>query len=169
MKNLFTIILLLGCLYTAAAQKRVHQELHKSIHDDGVTLRIDIHGTSGDKAVSYNKSFDVKGWSKTDKDALVKRITDSLGVADAPKPPAPPTPPTPISSSTTGNHDDYHSSINDNGKTLHLSFSGSKQGKAFNYDRTWNVQGMSSQKKNALIKHITDSLGISEHVNPGTK
>lgn len=53
----------------------------KTVKDDGKTLRIVVNSTKGGKEVSYDKTFPVKGMSKQQKEVMVKKITDSLGVS----------------------------------------------------------------------------------------
>lgn len=89
------IILLSAFSLSAAAQTKSHTEtshsdIKKSIKDDGKTLSININGFKNEQQFHYNQKFKVEGMSKSQKDALVKRITDSLGVPQPP--PAPSTP-----------------------------------------------------------------------------
>lgn len=52
----------------------------KSVHDNDTTLTIRIRYVSDKKKVNYENTFDVEGWSKDQKNALVRRISNSLGV-----------------------------------------------------------------------------------------
>ncbi|WP_158826239.1 hypothetical protein [Mucilaginibacter lacusdianchii] len=164
MKNFITIILLSGLVYTTQAQQKVHQNLHKSVHDNGTTMQVNISGTTGKKSVYYNQSYNIKGWTQSQKDALLKRIADSLQIQDPPPPPQPPVPPTRPGVNAEAKNAHINSSINDDGAVMSLDFSGTSKNKTFSYSRTFNVKGMSKQQKAALIKHVTDSLGISEQV-----
>lgn len=90
-----TLILLLSAFsLSVTAQTKTHTDIKKSIHDDGKKLTISINGTQNGKQVYYDKTFNVASLSKLQKDALVKGITDSLGVPQQPAPPVPPAPPT---------------------------------------------------------------------------
>ena len=57
--------------------------------------------------------------------------------------------------------DDTKQSVSDNGKTLHIMIKSSKAGKDVKYDHTFLVSGMSQQQKDALLKRVNDSLGIT--------
>lgn len=163
MKKVLILLALCGWAHAASAQNRVHQDMHKSIHDDGSTLRIDIHGTVGTKEVAYHNAFNVKGWRQADKDAMIKRITDSLGVSDTPPPPAPPVPlKSNTNSSSKTSRSASHINMDDDGNSMRLEISGiNSNGKSVSYSRTPIAKDMSRAQKDALIKHITDSLGIS--------
>lgn len=52
----------------------------KSVRDDDKTLTIRIRYMSDNKNLNYENSFDVEGWSKAQKNALVRRVSDSLGI-----------------------------------------------------------------------------------------
>ncbi|MGI4750341.1 MAG: hypothetical protein ACRYFB_06885 [Janthinobacterium lividum] len=55
---------------------------------------------------------------------------------------------------------DVKQTVKDDGKTLHLTISSSKAGKSQYYDHTFQVVGMNKKQKDAIVKSITDSLGI---------
>ncbi len=61
---------------------------------------------------------------------------------------------------STSQTDSTRQFVKDNGKTLHISINSNKAGKKINYDRTFAVEGMNQQQRNALVKRITDSLGV---------
>lgn len=89
MKTL-AILLLSAFSLAASAQSKTSSyktnDTKQSVSDDGKTLHIMIKSNKDGKAVKYDRSFDVKGMSKLQKDALVKRVNDSLGI----NPPLPP-------------------------------------------------------------------------------
>jgi len=171
--KLLTTMLLSGCCLIASAQKRTHNNLSQHIHDDGKTMSIAIKGDSEGHTIDYNRTFSVSSMSKTEKDALTKHITDSLGIGSIQHPTkhqppvGPPPTPTPVSNR---NHDTQHvnSDIDDDGKTLHVKLSGTQNNRPFSYDHTFKVQGMTAKEKNALVKHITDSLGVTKNVQLST-
>lgn len=104
------LLLLLLCVsFGASAQQ---QRVNKSVNDDGKTLDVHYEINRNGKHVRYDRTFKVNGLSAAEKDRLVSRIEDSLGVnltpptpptqPTSPTPPAPavaPTPPTPLSPS----------------------------------------------------------------------
>jgi phenylpyruvate tautomerase PptA (4-oxalocrotonate tautomerase family) len=156
MKSVIEILILSTSVYMANAQTTVSQNLKKSVSDDGKTLQVFVKGYYNQNPVYYNKRYNVAGWSQTQKDALVKRITDSLGIASSPT--APKLPATPASGSRTH----VESEINDENGLLHIQLRGTDPNNIFNYDRSFDVKGMSRQQKNAIIKHVADSLGIGQ-------
>ncbi len=98
MKTL-TILLLSTFSLCAAAQSRKttsKSETKVIVKDnDGKNLYLSIHSNKGGKAVNYEHTFNVQGINQQQKDALVKKIADSLGVSQPPPPPAAPAPPAP--------------------------------------------------------------------------
>ncbi|MBO9613984.1 MAG: hypothetical protein J7619_14870 [Dyadobacter sp.] len=75
MKKILTI-LLAGVSTLAIAQKRAY--LSRSIDDDGKKLSIKVSGTLDGKDVDINKSFDVEGMSKEDREALRDKVLSSI-------------------------------------------------------------------------------------------
>ncbi|MDT3401661.1 hypothetical protein [Mucilaginibacter terrae] len=182
MKTLITILFSTVCL-TAMAQKSSKESLSESVHDDGKTMSVKISGDVNGRSVNYSNKFNVKGMSTAEKDALTKRITDSLGIKSShqPTPTTPPTPPAtnrtvyafsapdaPDAPKTRGTkiyeHRDIKSSINDDGESMYIKFKGTLNDKPVKFERILDVKGKSAKEKNDMIKSITDSLGISEKV-----
>lgn len=52
----------------------------KSVRDDNKTLTIRIRYASDRKNVNYENSFNVEGWSKEQKNELVRQVSGSLGI-----------------------------------------------------------------------------------------
>lgn len=52
----------------------------KSVRDDDKTLTIRIRYISDSRNLNYENSFNVEGWSKAEKNALVRRVSGSLGI-----------------------------------------------------------------------------------------
>jgi len=124
---LFSVAFFL-CLSVAAQQKK-NVSLSQSINDDGKTLSIKIKGTADGNPVDFDKSYDISGMSKAQKDALKEHVYDSLGLQApiAPRPPiaprapltliAPaepssidaPTPPTPPIISSKNQYSEFYS------------------------------------------------------------
>ncbi|RYE27132.1 MAG: hypothetical protein EOP42_19690, partial [Sphingobacteriaceae bacterium] len=63
---------------------------------------------------------------------------------------------------TTSTNTNTTQTVKDDGKTLYISISSSKNGKEIKYDRTFAVAGMSAAQRTELVKKITDSLGVSQ-------
>ncbi|HMC86636.1 MAG TPA: hypothetical protein VKI61_14010, partial [Chitinophagaceae bacterium] len=63
-------------------------------------------------------------------------------------------------------HTSLNSAISDDGKRLSVKIKGTFDGKAVDYDKTFDVTGMNNDQKESLKKNIYDSLGIKEPVPP---
>ncbi|MGI4729093.1 MAG: hypothetical protein ACRYFL_01785 [Janthinobacterium lividum] len=89
MKTL-AILLLSTISWCASAQtKTTYADTKQSVKDDGKTLHLTISSNQKGKKLYYDHTFQVIGLSKKQKDALVKNVTDSLGIVPPPAPPAP--------------------------------------------------------------------------------
>ena len=90
MKSLIFVIAGFVSLSLSAQQKNV--SINHNISDDGKKLSITIKGTVDGKPIDYNRTFDVTGMSKDDRNALKERVYDSLGLPTpvAPRPPVAP-------------------------------------------------------------------------------
>ncbi len=163
MKKLMILLLPVFSLCASAQTKTAASKYNttQTVKDDGKTLQITINSSKDGKEIKYDRTFAVAGMSTSQRNALVKRITDSLGVS---QPPAPPTPHviTTASTSTKTNtvKTNIKQSVKDDGKTLHLIIDSNQAGKEVNYDHTYTVAGMSKQQKEALVKWVTDSLHV---------
>jgi phenylpyruvate tautomerase PptA (4-oxalocrotonate tautomerase family) len=157
MKIIATIVLS-ACSLMALAQHKTQQSLHQDIDDDGKTLTINISGTTGGKAIQYYKQFNVAGMSKQVKEAMINRITDSLGVNRHNNPNVPPTVPAPVGARSVTSS--VHSSVHEHNDTMVVTITGTRNNAPLNYNRNFNVKGLSKQQKNAMVRHVTDSLGI---------
>ena len=153
MKILATL-LLSACSLMALAQHKTKQSLHQDIDDDGKTLTINISGTTDGKPVQYYKQFNVAGMSKPVKEAMINRITDSLGVNRHNNQPVPP----PVGARSVTST--VHSSVHEHNDTMVVTITGTRNKGPFNYNRNFNVKGLSKQQKDAIVRHVTDSLGI---------
>ena len=93
MKNL-AILLLSTFSLCASAQTRTKTSTYKtddtkqSVSDDGKTMHIMIKSSRAGKDVKYDHTFLVSGMSQNQKDALLKRVNDFLGISPPPPPPA---------------------------------------------------------------------------------
>jgi len=90
MKNVFLLLLTTFSLSAFAQTKTStsRTDTKQFVKDDGKTMHIKINSNNAGKEINYDRTFSVKGMSKNQKDALVKRITDSLGINPPPPPPA---------------------------------------------------------------------------------
>ena len=52
----------------------------KTVRDNEKTLTIKIRFVSEKENINYENTFNVEGWSKAQKSALIRRISNSLGV-----------------------------------------------------------------------------------------
>ncbi|ADB40604.1 hypothetical protein [Spirosoma linguale] len=83
MKTLVTALLALS---TSLVMAQHNNSISQSINDDGKTLSIRINGTVDDKPIDYDRTFDVSGLNKDERNALREHILDSLHVS-MPEPP----------------------------------------------------------------------------------
>ena len=165
-----TLLLLIAFSLKASAQTKTsvsRSDIKKSVKDDGKTLHITINGSKGRKEIKYDRTFTVAGMSAAQRDALVKRISDSLGVSQPSPPPAPNTMTMASTSSKTNtspktkiSKSEIKQTVKDDGKTLHLILNSNQAGKEVKFDQTFAVAGMSRLQKEALVKHVTDSLHV---------
>jgi hypothetical protein len=51
--------------------------------------------------------------------------------------------------------------IGNDGKSLHIKISGTKGDKPINFERAYNIKGMSKNEVEAIKKHVLDSLGVN--------
>ena len=76
-----TLIITLVALSTSVAIAQHQNSLSRSINDDGKTLSIRIKGTVDDKPIDYDRTFDVSGLTRDERDALREHVLDSLHVS----------------------------------------------------------------------------------------
>lgn len=62
---------------------------------------------------------------------------------------------------TACNNDDIAMKIIDNDKTLRLKVKVKDAEKSIDYDKSFDVKGMSDRQKKELTNHILDSLGVN--------
>lgn len=96
--NRIPLLFLLLVSSVAVAQR---QHVSKSVTDDGKTLDVHYEVDRNGQHVRYDRTFKIRGLSAVEKERIVARIEDSLGInvtpPTPPTPPAAPTPPTPPS------------------------------------------------------------------------
>jgi hypothetical protein len=100
MKKLFTNnltsmktgLLIITSLISFAGMAQRNVSLSKSVNDNGKSLHIQVDGTVNGKAVNYNKSFNVEGLSRAEKEELQGKVMNELGISSvsAPEPPKAP-------------------------------------------------------------------------------
>jgi hypothetical protein len=88
MKSLF-LTLLLGLSFAATAQTATstYSSTHSQINDNDKTLSIQIEGQRNGQQFAYNRTFNVRGMNRGEKDALKNRVLDSLGLGETPPTP----------------------------------------------------------------------------------
>jgi hypothetical protein len=127
-------------------------------------MTVTINGEAKGHAVNYHRTFNVTGMSKLQKDALIAHLADSLQVPNH-NPTAPPTTAVSTPKRNTGNEEHLSTKIKDDGSTMHIKISGMQQSNLIDFERTYNVSGMSATEKNSLVRRLTDSLGIGNRVH----
>lgn len=186
MKILYTLLLSACSLASVAQTKTSKNRVSQRVSDNDKTMQISISGDIDGRAINYDRTFDVTNLNQAEKDALKQRIADSLGLGSninhtpaktggavnvpavpnvpnvagaAAVPPVAPTPALPGNKSRTTQ--DLSTSVYDNNGTMHVQIKGYQAQKQINYHRTFNVKGWSATQKEAMVKRITDSLGVS--------
>lgn len=92
MKPIFLALLLIAS-FAATAQTSTYSMTHSQINDNDKTLSIQINGQRNGREIAYNRTFNIRGMSKAQKETLKTRVLDSLGLGETP-----PTPQWPMSS-----------------------------------------------------------------------
>lgn len=86
--KLFLLSLLTISSLTATAQTN----LMSQINDNGKTLSIHVTGQKNGQTVDRTHTFSIVGMTRPQKDSLMNRVLDSLGLGDKPMAPTPPVP-----------------------------------------------------------------------------
>jgi predicted GIY-YIG superfamily endonuclease len=116
----------------------------KTITNEGNTLKLKYEVTGKGKNISYSNEFDVPGWSKEQKEKLVKHIVDSL-------------------ENSAGIQKDYlHQRIDDNGETMNINIDANRKGQVITYHKSFNVKGKTQAEKNAMVDDIMRGLGLKD-------
>ena len=80
MKHIVATLLFSTFSLFVQAQKKEHSSVSKIINDDGKTLTLTIDASFNNHKVYFTNTYDVVGLNQKQKDALVKRVTDSLAI-----------------------------------------------------------------------------------------
>ncbi len=186
MKILYTLLLSACSMAVIAQTKTNRSRTSQKISDDGKTMHFSINGDVNGNVIDYDKSFDVTNLNQAEKDALKQRIADSLGIAISNSrvkaattaktsvnlPPLPAIPPvsatSALSTSKSRTTQDLSTGVYDDNGTMQVEVKGYQAQKYFNYSRKFNVKGMSKTQKDAIVKRIVDSLGVSSRTSVGT-
>ncbi|GAB3916140.1 hypothetical protein [Larkinella terrae] len=182
MKTLLIASLALTSL-AAVAQSNISQVISTNDH----TLKIYIEGTLNGKSIDYNRTFDVTGLSKTERNALRDHILDSLGVTPpkAPVAPHPPVAPKPAVDRETsvsarsggpvltaqgpdgqmtavGGKQPYTKEVKfkpESGE-LFIRYRFKKDGDEFIYERTMNARNKSEKERQRIVESIENEIGL---------
>jgi hypothetical protein len=187
MKTLLVIIA--GFLSLSGIAQKKNVSINHNINDDGKTLSIKIKGTINDKPVDYDKTFDVSGMTKQQRDAIKRNVYDSLGLPDptvplaplkplAPQvviePVAPVEPITPVTppmitlksqyteTYTIGGDHPYTKEIKYNPKTgiLSMKYRFIKNGEETTVEKSVDVKDTSREERDLIIKKYEREIGI---------
>jgi hypothetical protein len=185
MKILYTFLLSACSIAVVAQTKTNKSRVSQRVSDDGKTMHITVTGDVDGRTVNYDRTFNVANLSQAEKTALKNRIADSLGTSrngvvvsaqSAVGVPAAPVVPNVAGRSAVSAHvggkgsktTDLRTSVNDNNGTMHLQITGYQAQKPIKYDRKFDVKGLSAAQKNAIVQHVTDSLGVSNNTSVTT-
>ncbi len=88
MKLLFlTLLLNIAFVATAQTSTSTYSSTRSQINDNDKTLSIQIEGQRNGQQFAYNRTFNVRGMNRGEKDALKNRVLDSLGLGETPPTP----------------------------------------------------------------------------------
>ena len=139
----FPVLFALAIFHLSAAAQDP-RSVTKSISDDGTVLHLKYEVTGHNKNIRYSNQFDVSGWTRQQKDQLVKRVIDSLE----------------SNGSTKGDY--LHKKIDDNGSTMQVWIEGRKKDQVISYNKSYDVKGKTEAEKNAIIDELLRGLGLSD-------
>jgi hypothetical protein len=186
MKSLLviTISILLGL--AATAQKK-NISINHSIDDNGKTLSIKIKGTIDGRPIDYNRTFDVGGMSKQQRDEIKRNVYDSLGLANptaplaplspnvsleltAPSEPAAPAAPVVSAKSqfaetyTIGGDHPYTKEIRYNPKTgiLYMKYRFVKDGEEITKEKSIEAKDKSREERESIIRKYEREIGVAQ-------
>ncbi len=80
MKQILATLLLSTICLLVQAQNKEQSSVSKRINDNGKTLTLTIDAYFDSRKVYYTNSYEVVGWTQKQKEALVMRVSDSLGI-----------------------------------------------------------------------------------------
>lgn len=58
--------------------------------------------------------------------------------------------------------DDVHISVDESNGKLNLKVEANKKGKDIDYSNSFDVEGLDKAQKDAMVKHVLDSLGVNK-------
>lgn len=61
-------------------KKGVTGNRNVNIHDNGIQLKLMVEYRSGGQNINFTNTYDVRGKSQAEKDAMVRKVLDGLGV-----------------------------------------------------------------------------------------
>jgi hypothetical protein len=182
MKTILIAFLALTSFVTVA-----QNNISQSISSNDNTLKIHIDGTLNGNPIDYNRTFDVTGLSKTERNALRDHVLDSLGVAlpKAPVSPRPPVAPKPAfdretsvsmrsggpvltaqgpngQATAVGGKQPYTKEMKYNPESgeLFLRYRFKKGGDEFIYERTMNARNKSEKERQRIVEGIESEIGL---------
>jgi hypothetical protein len=79
-------LFLLSFLTTSSLVASAQTNLMSQINDNGKTLSIHVTGKKNGQSVDRTHTFNIVGLNRTQKDSLMNRVLDSLGLGDKPMP-----------------------------------------------------------------------------------
>ena len=188
MKSL--LIIIAGFVsFSAVAQKNI--SITHSINDDGKVLSIKVKGSINDKPVDYNKTFDVSGMTREQKDEIKRRVYDSLGLADPVAPLAPLKPHAPLSPQTSvelvapaepaspptvtsksqyaelytiGGDHPYTREIRYNPKTgiLYMKYRFIKNGEETTVEKSVDAKEKTKEERDQIIRKYEKEIGVAQ-------
>ncbi len=144
----YLAILLLLNIICISANAQNSSSLSKTINDDDKTLTLIYKVDSDARHINYENSFDVRGLTKTEKNALVDRIIDSLNNT--------------ASNTKRTVTKDSIIKINDNGQKLTVTVDAVSKDRTIHTSRTFDVKGKTKEEKDKMIKKALESADVKD-------
>ena len=177
MKSLLVIMAVFSSM-AISAQKNI--SISHTINDNGNQLSIKINGTVNGRAVDYDKTFDVTGLNKDQRNAIKHHVYDSLGLPDPVGPKAPlklspsavpePTPPAPVISSgnqfselyAMGGDHPYTKEVKYNPVTglLYMKYRFIKKGEEVTVEKSVEAKDTTKEERAQMVRKYEREIGI---------
>ncbi|MPR34845.1 hypothetical protein [Salmonirosea aquatica] len=168
MKTLNTLFLLLMGLASVAQRSSYHQE----IDDDGKRLTIRIDRQANGKTYYYSNTYDVRGMSEADKDALVSRVLAAekaeggkayTAAAPLESPAAAPQPPVAVVVASTEPVAPFKKTIEEDtvAHRIKVIYEYMRNGEEHSFEITIDKEGRTEKEIQKRIEEAEESIGFT--------
>lgn len=176
------ILSVIAALFSLGLYAQKNISIHQNIDDNGGQLSIKVKGTINGNPVDYDRSFDVTGLSKEQRDAIKRKVYDSLGLADPTVPMKPlkllkPVSPAPVVEAnstnpskgeysqlyTVGGDHPYTKEIRYNFKTglLFMKYRFIKNGEEVTVEKSIDAKDSTKEEREQIIRKYEKEIGVA--------